>query len=73
MGTLAVTPGDYIGARNALASEDVAVIEGIATDFRPMPYEGHANEINSADRRVWLVGVERTLNQRSTPIHRDVT
>jgi hypothetical protein len=44
MGALAVTLGDYIGARNALASGDVAVIEGVATDFRPMPYEGQANE-----------------------------
>jgi hypothetical protein len=40
----ALTLGDYIVARNALISGQAGVIEGVVTDFRPMPYEGHADE-----------------------------
>jgi hypothetical protein len=42
--SFAATLGDYIDARTALATGKVTVIEGLVTDFRPMPYSGHANE-----------------------------
>jgi hypothetical protein len=42
--TFALTLGDYIAARNALISGRANVVEGVVTDFRPMPYEGHARE-----------------------------
>jgi hypothetical protein len=42
--TFAATYYDYISLREALEIGQVTVVEGIVTDFKPMPYEGHANE-----------------------------
>jgi hypothetical protein len=35
---------EYIGTRRALATGGYDVIEGPVTDFKPMPYSGHASE-----------------------------
>jgi hypothetical protein len=40
----ALTLEDYMAVANALAPGDVTVTEGVVTDFRTMPYEGHAQE-----------------------------
>jgi hypothetical protein len=41
---LVSTLGGYIDARRALASGKASVVEGVVTDFRPMPRAGHAHE-----------------------------
>jgi hypothetical protein len=42
--SFAATYADYRAAVNAMRSDRAQVIEGVITDFRPMPYTGHAME-----------------------------
>jgi hypothetical protein len=44
LAVLAATLSDYIALRQAVASGQVTITEGVVTDFRPLPYSGHANE-----------------------------
>jgi hypothetical protein len=36
--------GEYLAARDALVSGHYDVVEGIVTEFKPMPYSGHGYE-----------------------------
>lgn len=38
------TYSEYLAARNALTSGRYDVVEGVVSDFKPMPYSGHADE-----------------------------
>lgn len=42
--TLAVTLGDYLTLRNAIRNHTADRLEGVVSNFIPMPYSGHADE-----------------------------
>jgi hypothetical protein len=42
--SLAATLGDYLTLRNAMRNQTADVVEGVVTNFVPMPYSGHADE-----------------------------
>ena len=42
--TLAVTLNDYCNLASALRNGQCEIVEGIVTEFDPMPYEGHKDE-----------------------------
>lgn len=46
-----VTFGDYRSLSSALRERRCQVVEGMITDFNPMPYSGHQNESFNVDGR----------------------
>ncbi len=50
-GAFASTFGEYRRLRHAIETGQAQVVEGVVTNFVPMPYEGHASESFSVDGR----------------------